>query len=346
MSKKILVTGGLGFIGSHTVVELQNEGFEVVVIDNCSNSTEDVLNGIVAISGKKPEFENFDLREKKKVQDFFSRHQDISGAIHFAASKAVGESVENPLLYYENNLGVLVYILQELTKRGDANFIFSSSCTVYGQADEMPITEDAPVKPAESPYGNTKQVGEEIIRDVCNVNPQLSSIALRYFNPIGAHPSNEIGELPIGVPQNLVPFITQTGVGLREQLSVFGDDYPTPDGTCIRDYIHVVDVAKAHVAALQRLLDGKNADNFEVFNLGTGTGSSVLEVIQSFERVSGEKLNYRIAPRRSGDVIQAYADTKKANTVLEWKANSSLDDAVGSAWNWEKKIRNFEKASI
>jgi UDP-glucose 4-epimerase len=346
MSKKILVTGGLGFIGSHTVVELQNEGFEVVIVDNCSNSTEDVIEGIVAITGKKPHFERFDLRKKDKVQEFFSKHNDVSGVIHFAASKAVGESVENPLLYYENNLGVLVYMLQELTKKGSANFIFSSSCTVYGQADEMPITEDAPVKPAESPYGNTKQVGEEIIKDVCRVNPQLASIALRYFNPIGAHPSNEIGELPTGVPQNLVPFITQTGVGMREQLSVFGDDYPTPDGTCIRDYIHVVDLAKAHVAALQRLLEGKNDENFEVFNLGTGTGSSVLEVIQSFERVSGEKLNYRIAPRRAGDVIQAYADTKKANEVLGWKAYSSLDDAVSSAWNWEKKIRNYEKASV
>jgi len=346
MRKKILVTGGLGFIGSHTVVELQNEGFEVVIVDNCSNSSEDVLEGIVAITGQKPHFERFDLREKTKVQDFFSKHDDVSGVIHFAASKAVGESVENPLLYYENNLGVLVYLLQELTKKGSASFIFSSSCTVYGQADQMPITEDAPVKPAESPYGNTKQVGEEVIRDVCKVNPQLASIALRYFNPIGAHPSNEIGELPIGVPQNLVPFITQTGVGLREQLSVFGDDYPTPDGTCIRDYIHVVDVAKAHVAALQRLLDGKNTENFEVFNLGTGTGSSVLEVIGSYERVSGEKLNYRIAPRRSGDVIQAYADTQKANEVLGWKAHSTLDDAIDSAWNWEKKIRNYEKASV
>lgn len=346
MSKKILVTGGLGFIGSHTVVELQNEGFEVVIVDNCSNSSEDVLDGIVAITGKKPHFEKFDLRDKARVQEFFSKYDDVSGVIHFAASKAVGESVENPLLYYENNLGVLVYILQELTKKGSANFIFSSSCTVYGQADQMPITEDAPVKPAESPYGNTKQVGEEIIKDTCKVNPQLSSIALRYFNPIGAHSSNEIGELPLGVPQNLVPFITQTGVGMREQLSVFGDDYPTPDGTCIRDYIHVVDVAKAHVAALQRLIEGKNGENFEVFNLGTGKGSSVLEVIQSFERVSGKKLNYRIAPRRAGDVVQAYADTQKANEVLGWKARLTLDDAVSSAWNWERKIRNYEKASV
>jgi len=337
---KILVTGGLGFIGSHTVVELQSEGFEVVIVDNLSNSSIDVLKGIEAITGKKPIFEEFDLRDKTKVQAFFQKHSDVAGVIHFAASKAVGESVEEPLLYYENNLGVLVYILQELKKKNSANFIFSSSCTVYGQADTMPITEAAPVKPAESPYGNTKQVGEEIIRDTCKVNPDLTAIALRYFNPIGAHPSGKIGELPIGVPQNLVPFITQTGIGLREQLSVFGDDYPTEDGTCIRDYIHVVDLAKAHVAALQRLLDNKNTANYEVFNLGTGTGSSVLEVIQSFERVSGEKLNYKVVDRRPGDVIQAYADTKKANEVLGWKAKSSLDDAMKSAWEWEKIVRS------
>ncbi len=344
---KILVTGGLGFIGSHTVVELQHEGFEVVIIDNLSNSSEKVLDGIEAISGIRPVFEKLDLRDKSKVQDFFAQHSSIGGVIHFAASKAVGESVEDPLLYYENNLGVLVYILQELLKKGDSNFIFSSSCTVYGQADQMPITEDAPVKPAESPYGNTKQVGEEIIKDTCKVNPQLAAIALRYFNPIGAHPSVEIGELPLGVPQNLLPFITQTGIGLREQLSVFGDDYPTEDGTCIRDYIHVVDVAKAHVAALKRLLNTENTENFEVFNLGTGKGSSVLEVIGSFERVTGEKLNYRIAPRREGDVIQAYADTKKANDVLGWKAKSTLDDAMKSAWDWENKIRKgTEKASV
>ncbi|MBW8199573.1 UDP-glucose 4-epimerase GalE [Flagellimonas abyssi] len=337
---KILVTGGLGFIGSHTVVELQNEGFEVVIVDNLSNSSIKVLDGIEAITGKKPLFEEFDLRDKPKVQDFFQKHGDVAGVIHFAASKAVGESVEEPLLYYENNLGVLVYILQELKKKGGASFIFSSSCTVYGQADEMPITESAPVKPAESPYGNTKQVGEEIIRDTCKVNSDLKAIALRYFNPIGAHPSGKIGELPIGVPQNLVPFITQTGIGLREQLSVFGDDYPTEDGTCIRDYIHVVDLAKAHVAALQRLLKDKNETNYEVFNLGTGKGSSVLEVIQSFERVSGEKLNYKIVDRRSGDIIQAYANTEKANDVLGWKAKSSLDDAMKSAWEWEKIVRS------
>ncbi|WP_127136472.1 UDP-glucose 4-epimerase GalE [Flagellimonas oceanensis] len=337
---KILVTGGLGFIGSHTVVELQNEGFEVVIVDNLSNSSIEVLDGIEAIIGKRPIFEEFDLRDKPKVQDFFQKHDDIAGVIHFAASKAVGESVEEPLLYYENNLGVLVYILQELKKKGNASFIFSSSCTVYGQADEMPITEAAPVKPAESPYGNTKQVGEEIIRDTCKVNPGLKAISLRYFNPIGAHPSGKIGELPIGVPQNLVPFITQTGIGLREQLSVFGDDYPTEDGTCIRDYIHVVDLAKAHVAALKRLLENKNESNYEVFNLGTGTGSSVLEVIQSFERVSGEKLNYKIVDRRPGDITQAYADTKRANDVLGWKAKSTLDDAMKSAWEWEKIVRS------
>ncbi|MCA0958219.1 UDP-glucose 4-epimerase GalE [Muricauda ruestringensis] len=336
---KILVTGGLGFIGSHTVVELQNEGFEVVVVDNLSNSSLDVLDGIEAITDKRPIFEEFDLREKPKVESFFQKYQDIAGVIHFAASKAVGESVEKPLLYYENNLGVLVYILQELKKKQRANFIFSSSCTVYGQADQMPITEESPVKPAESPYGNTKQVGEEIIKDSCKVNPQLKAIALRYFNPIGAHASGKIGELPIGVPQNLVPFITQTGMGLREQLSVFGDDYPTEDGTCIRDYIHVVDLAKAHVAALQRLLKDKNEANYEVFNLGTGKGSSVLEVIRSFERVSGQKLNYKIVDRRPGDVVQAYADTTKANKVLGWKAISTLDEAMESAWEWEKNVR-------
>lgn len=336
---KIVVTGGLGFIGSHTVVELQNSGFEVVIIDNLSNSSEDVLPRIVNITGKKPIFEKFDLRDKAAVVDFFKRHHDLQGMIHFAASKAVGESVEKPLLYYENNLTTLVYLLQELSNLKKANFIFSSSCTVYGQADELPITENAPVKKAESPYGNTKQIGEEIIADTCKVTPHLQAISLRYFNPIGAHPSAEIGELPIGVPQNLVPFITQTGIGLREKLSVFGDDYPTPDGTCIRDYIHVVDLAKAHVVALQRLLDGKNTENYEVFNVGTGTGSSVLEVINSFERVSGEKLNYQIVGRRAGDITAAYANTDKANNVLGWKSKSTLDEAMASAWKWEKKVR-------
>lgn len=337
---KILVTGGLGFIGSHTVVELQNKGFEVIIIDNCSNSSEDVLEGITKITGKTPLFEKLDLREKEKVSAFFKKHQDIAGVIHFAASKAVGESVEKPLLYYENNIGTLVYILQELSEKQKASFIFSSSCTVYGQADKMPITEDAPVKVAESPYGNTKQMGEEIIADTCKVTPGLSAIALRYFNPMGSHPSAEIGELPIGVPQNLVPFITQTGIGLRKELSVFGDDYPTTDGTCIRDYIYVVDLAKAHVVALERLLAGNNNENYEVFNVGTGKGSSVLEAIQSFEKVSGKKLNYKIVDRRAGDITSAYADTTKANTVLGWKSEYTLDEAMKSAWVWEQKIRD------
>ncbi|WP_299777043.1 UDP-glucose 4-epimerase GalE [uncultured Formosa sp.] len=337
---KILVTGGLGFIGSHTVVELQNEGYDVVIIDNLSNSSRDVLQGIIGITGKEPVFEELDLRDKQGVQNFFKTHSDINGVIHFAASKAVGESVGNPLLYYENNINTLIYVLQELDKLKDANFIFSSSCTVYGQADELPITENAPVKPAESPYGNTKQIGEEIIKDSCKVIPNLNAIALRYFNPIGAHESALIGELPIGVPLNLVPFITQTAAGLREQLSVFGDDYPTSDGTCVRDYIHVVDLAKAHVIALKRLLEAKNKSNFEVFNLGTGTGSSVLEAIKSFEYVSGEKLNYKIAPRREGDVVAAYADTEKANQELGWTSELTLDDAMRSAWKWEQKIRN------
>ena len=336
---KVLVTGGLGFIGSHTVVELYNAGFEAVIIDNLSNSSINVLDGLEKILGKKPEFENLDLRDKQSVQRFFAKHNDVVGVIHFAASKAVGESVENPLLYYENNINALVYILQELTKMPEANFIFSSSCTVYGQAEKMPITEDASVQPAMSPYGNRKQIGEEIITDTAKVT-NINSILLRYFNPVGAHPSAEIGELPIGVPQNLVPFITQTGIGLREQLSVYGDDYPTPDGTAIRDYIHVVDLAKAHVVALQRLLNKKNLAKVETFNLGTGKGSSVLEVINAFEKVSGKKLPYKIVGRREGDITEAYANTDKANTVLGWKANLTLEESLASAWKWEQKIRS------
>ncbi|WP_298341742.1 UDP-glucose 4-epimerase GalE [uncultured Algibacter sp.] len=339
---KILVTGGLGFIGSHTVVELQNEGYEVVIIDDLSNSSEKVLDGITAITGEKPIFEKLDLKDKADVEAFFAKHNDVKGVIHFAASKAVGESVKEPLMYYENNIGSLIYILKELKKLSSAAFIFSSSCTVYGQADELPITENAPVKKAESPYGNTKQIGEEIIQETCKVVPTLKAIALRYFNPVGAHESVEIGELPIGVPQNLVPFITQTAIGLREELSVFGDDYPTPDGTCIRDYIHVVDLAKAHVVALGRLLKGENKTSYETFNLGTGKGSSVLEVVQSFERVSGKKLNYKIVGRREGDIISAYADTNKANNDLGWKTKLSLDDAMRSAWKWEQKVREKE----
>ena len=336
---KILVTGGLGFIGSHTVVELQNEGFDVVVIDNLSNSSIDVLQGIENITGKKPHFENIDLRDKKSVQDFFIKHNNISGVIHFAASKAVGESVENPLLYYENNINALVYLLQELKDKSEACFIFSSSCTVYGQAKVMPITENAPVQSAMSPYGNTKQIGEEIIADVAKVSA-IKAILLRYFNPIGAHSSSEIGELPLGVPQNLVPFITQTAIGLRNELSVFGSDYPTPDGTAIRDYIHVVDLAKAHVVALKRLIEKKNLESVETFNIGTGKGSSVLEVITAFEKVTNQKLPYKIVGRREGDVVEAYADTKKANTILGWEAKLSLEEALENAWKWEQKIRN------
>lgn len=336
---KILVTGGLGFIGSHVAVELQNEGHEVVIIDNLSNSSEDVLKGITSITGTQPIFEKLDLREKNLVQDFFKRHKDIEGVIHFAASKAVGESVELPLLYYENNLNTLVYILQELKKKKSSNFIFSSSCTVYGQADSLPITESAPIKAAESPYGNTKQIGEEIIKDTCKATPEIKAISLRYFNPIGAHESGKIGELPIGVPQNLIPYITQTGIGLREQLSVFGDDYPTEDGTCIRDYIHVVDLAKAHVSALKRLINNEQDANYDVFNIGTGKGSSVLEVIHTFEEVSNNKLNYKIVGRREGDITAAYADTTKANNILGWKAELSLKDALRSAWKWEQIIR-------
>jgi UDP-glucose 4-epimerase len=336
---KILVTGGLGFIGSHTVVELQNEGFEVIIVDNLSNTSLHVLDGISNITGKIPAFEKLDLREKDKVQEFFKRHMDIVGVIHFAASKAVGESVENPLLYYENNINTLVYILRELQQKSKASLIFSSSCTVYGQAERMPITESASIQPAMSPYGNTKQIGEEIITDVAKVT-NVNAILLRYFNPIGSHPSAEIGELPIGVPQNLVPFITQTGFGLRKELAVYGDDYPTTDGTAVRDYIHVVDLAKAHVIALQRLLNKKNVDKVETFNLGTGKGSTVLEVIKAFEKVSGQKLPYKIVGRREGDITSAYANTDKANNILGWKAQSSLEESMASAWKWEQKVRS------
>ena len=343
MSRKILVTGGLGFIGSHTVVALQEQGFEVVIIDNLSNSSLDVLAGITKITQITPAYENLDLRNKKEVVSFFEKYNDIVGVIHFAASKAVGESVENPLLYYENNISSLVYLLQELKAKGQANFIFSSSCTVYGQADELPISENAPVKKAESPYGNTKQIGEEILADICKAEAGFKAIALRYFNPIGAHPSADIGELPIGTPQNLIPFITQTAIGKREKLSVYGDDYPTEDGTCIRDYIHVMDLARAHVVALKRLLENNEEERFEIFNLGTGTGNSVLEVINSFEKVSGEKLPYVIADRREGDIISAFADTTRANDVLNWKAELSLDDALSSAWKWQQVVDEKEK---
>lgn len=336
---KILVTGGLGFIGSHTVVELQQAGHEAVIVDDLSNTTADVQERIASITGKNAEFVELDLKDKKAVMDFFANHKDLDGVIHFAAYKAVGESVHKPLEYYENNFGSLVHILQGMRDNNLDNLIFSSSCTVYGETNDLPITEDSPVVEALSPYGNTKQVGEEILKDAIRAHG-FNVVSLRYFNPIGAHPTAKIGELPLGVPLNLVPYVTQTAVGLREQLSVFGSDYETRDGTCVRDYIHVVDVAKAHVVAVERLVAKQNADNYEVFNLGTGTGSTVLEVIQSFEKVSGEKLNYKIVERRPGDVTAAYADTTKANEVLGWKAEKTLDDAMADAWRWEKKIRN------
>lgn len=341
---KILVTGGLGYIGSHTVVALLKAGYEVVIIDNLSNSSFSVLEGITRITDKSPEFCRLDLRNKVEVTDFFDTHKNIDGIIHFAASKAVGESVEKPLLYYENNLNSLILILQEMRLKKLSNFIFSSSCTVYGQADELPITENAPIKKAVSPYGNTKHIGENIISDFCYSDTAFKATSLRYFNPIGAHPSAEIGELPMGTPQNLIPFITQTAIGKREELAVFGDDYPTADGTCIRDYIHVMDLAEAHVKALERLIKNEAETNHEVFNLGTGSGNSVMEVIKAFEKVSGEKLPYRIAKRREGDITAAYADTKKANTILGWKTTRDLDEALSSAWKWEQTCNEKEEA--
>lgn len=332
---KILVTGGLGFIGSHTVVELQNEGFEVIIIDNLANSTIDVLDKITKITKIKPSFFQIDLKNKPLVTDFFANNK-IDGVIHFAASKAVGESVNEPLKYYENNITTLIYLLQEMNKNQVNNLIFSSSCTVYGQADELPVSEKAPIKPAESPYGNTKQIGEEIITDSTKVS-DLNAIALRYFNPIGGHESIEIGELPIGVPQNLIPYVTQTAAGIRECLSVFGDDYDTVDGTPIRDYIHVVDLAKAHVIAMKRLIKNDNKSKMEFFNIGTGKGSSVLEVILAFEKVNNQKVNYKIMPRRAGDIASAYADTNLANNELEWKSELTLEDCLRSAWLWQKK---------
>ena len=335
---KILVTGGLGFIGSHTVVELQQKGYEVVIIDNLSNSKPEVLDGIEQITGMRPEFVNLDLRDKNRLSVFFEKQPGIKGVIHFAAFKAVGESVEKPLLYYENNIGSLLNLLREMKRYNIHNFIFSSSCTVYGEPDELPITEQAPIKPALSPYGNTKQIGEEIIRDVCKVYPKIKAIALRYFNPIGAHPTAFIGELPLGVPQNLVPFITQTAAGIREQLSVFGNDYPTPDGTAIRDYIHVVDLAQSHVVALERLMKNENKSNFEIFNIGTGKGSSVLEIIKAFEKVNNLKLNYKFTDRREGDVVAVWADTTLAQRELGWKSKLSMEDALRDAWNWQQKL--------
>lgn len=336
----ILVTGGLGFIGSHTVVSLQEKGHEVLIVDDLSNATTDVLSGIKQASGIRPAFEKLDLQDAVGVKKLFETYS-ISGIIHFAAFKAVGESVQKPIAYYQNNLGSLLNLLAEIEKSTTPiPFIFSSSCTVYGEADSLPINEDAAIKAAMSPYGNTKQIGEEIIVDSVKAIKDFRAICLRYFNPIGAHPSIAIGELPLGRPQNLVPFITQTAAGIFPKLTVFGNDYPTPDGTNIRDYIHVVDLAEAHVVALERILTGASNDRYEVFNLGTGKGSSVLEVITSFERVSGKKLAYTFGPKREGDVVVAYADTTKANAVLGWKTKRSLDEAVSSAWKWEQKVRD------
>ncbi len=336
--KEILLTGGLGYIGSHTAVELLENGFMPVIVDDLSNTTENVLDGIEKITGIKPVFYPFDLKNKKKVKEIFSKHQQLKGIIHFAASKYVGESVEKPLLYYENNLCPLINLLKQALSYGVKNFIFSSSCTVYGQPDKLPVDESAPVKKAESPYGNTKQIGEEILEDTTRAE-DIQVISLRYFNPIGAHPSAEIGELPRGVPQNLVPFITQTAIGLREKLYIFGDDYPTPDGTAIRDYLHVVDLARAHVTALQRLLNKQNKKKFEVFNIGTGKGTSVMEMVKAFEEATGKKLPYEIVGRRPGDVTAVWADTSLAEKELGWKARKTIKDALSDAWRWEKKIR-------
>jgi len=340
MKKKILVTGGTGYIGSHTSVELLEKGYDVVIIDNLYNSEAEVAGRIGKITGFKPALEVFDLCDREKLDDFFKRHPDISAIIHFAAYKAVGESVNKPLEYYRNNLMSLVNLLDAMKRFGIANLVFSSSCTVYGQPDKLPVTEDADLQPATSPYGNTKKIGEDIIRDTTVSDQNIRAISLRYFNPIGAHPSALIGELPRGVPENLVPYITQTAFGIRDELKVFGDDYDTPDGSCIRDYLHVVDLAKAHVVAVKRLLDGMNRTACEVFNLGTGTGVSVLEAIKSFEKVTGIKLKYKITGRRAGDIEKIWADPSFANRELGWKTLSSLDDAMKTAWDWEKNIRN------
>jgi UDP-glucose 4-epimerase len=341
MGRQLLVTGGTGYIGSHTVVELQEAGYEVVIIDDLSNSSVEVVDQIEKISGVRPAFEEFNLQDLNKLEAFFSKYPMIEAIVHFAAFKAVGESVDKPLMYYRNNLVSLLNLLDCMSKFKVSNFVFSSSCTVYGQPDQLPVTETTPRKPAESPYGNTKAVSEDIIRDFISATAGMNAIALRYFNPIGAHPSALIGELPRGVPNNLVPFITQTAAGVRELLSVFGDDYNTPDGSCIRDYINVVDLAKAHVLAINRLINKKNSDQYEYFNVGTGKGASVLEVIKSFESATGVKLNYKIVNRRAGDIEKIFADTTKANKVLGWKAEVTLKETLLSAWNWEKKIRKI-----
>ncbi len=337
---KVFVTGGTGYIGSHTVVELQQNGYEVVIVDNLCNSNIKVLDGIEKITGVRPEFEQIDLTDAVKVRDFFSRHRDIVAVIHFAALKAVGESVHKPLEYYRNNLNSLMNVIEGMREFNVKNLVFSSSCTVYGQADVLPVTEQTPRKQAESPYGNTKAMCEDIMRDVAKVEKGMNLLALRYFNPIGAHPSSCIGELPNGVPNNLIPYLTQTVAGIREQLSVFGDDYNTPDGSAIRDYIDVVDLARAHVVAIGRLLEGKNRKNYEYFNIGTGNGVSVLELIRAFERATGEKVNYKIVGRRAGDIEKVWADTTLANTELGWKAVVPIEETLANAWNWQKHLMN------
>ncbi len=339
-NRLVLVTGGTGYIGSHTVVELMNKGFDVVIIDDLSNSEKSVLEGIAEITGRRPYFEQFDICDKNKLNNFFKVYKKLDAIIHFAAYKAVGESVEKPLKYYQNNLRTLMNLLEGMVQFKTPYFVFSSSATVYGQPDQLPVTEEAPFKPADSPYGNTKQIAEEIIRDTVKANPELQAISLRYFNPIGAHSSARIGELPRGVPNNLVPFITQTAIGIREELKVFGDDYNTPDGTAIRDYINVVDLAKAHVVSIKRMIDHKCKSNPEIFNLGTGKGSSVMEIVSAFEKSTGVKLNYKVVDRREGDVESVYADTKYANNELGWKAETGLEETLRSAWKWEKYIRN------
>lgn len=334
---KILVTGGTGFIGSHTVVELQQRGFEVIIVDNLSNSSADVIDNIARITGIKPLFEKFDLTDPVRTAAFFKEHHDLKAIIHFAAYKAVGESVLFPLKYYRNNLDSLINILQGMMDNAVVNIVFSSSCTVYGQPLQLPVKEDSPVQKAMSPYANTKRISEEIITDT-SMNSGIRSILLRYFNPIGAHESAMIGELPLGIPDNLIPYITQTAIGKRDYLRVWGNDYPTPDGTAIRDYIHVVDLAKAHVIALERMIHQRMKKDVEIFNLGTGTGYSVMEVIRSFEKVSGQKLKYRIMDRRPGDIVKVWADTEYANRELGWKAEKGLDEMILSAWNWEKTL--------
>lgn len=335
---KILVTGGTGYIGSHTCVELQQAGYEVVIIDNLSNSNIGVLDGIEKITGIRPAFIEGDITDLPTLRKLFSGHPGIKGIINFAASKAVNESVQKPLLYYRNNLVGLLNLLQLMPEFGVEGIVFSSSCTVYGEPDINPINEDAPVKPATSPYGNTKQISEEIIADVIHSGAPIKSILLRYFNPVGAHPSAEIGELPLGVPQNLIPYLTQTAAGVREILTVFGNDYATPDGSCIRDFIDVVDLAKAHVIAMKRMLDNPDGEKLEIFNLGTGNGLSVLQLIESFERATGVKVPYRIGSRREGDIEKIWADPAKANQVLGWKAMTHIDDTMRNAWRWQQKI--------